>query len=380
MPALRRWRNPLRGNFHQRYAIVIALTGEEIMIPLRVTLPAVACAIVWMASSVPAAETVAKYQVEQHWKLGGSGGWDLLTVDAQARRIYLSRSDRVVVVDADSGKAVGEIPHTEGVHGIALVPELGRGFTSNGRANTVTVFDLKTLKTLSEIKVSGENPDVIVYDPASAHIFAFNGRSHNATAIDPVSSKVVGSIDLDGKPEFAVADGKGRLFVNIEDKSEVAVIDAKKLTVESTWTLAPCEEPSGLAMDVAHQRLFSVCQNKTMIVLDSASGKQVASVPIGGGPDGAGFDARRGLAFSSNGDGTLTVVHEDDPQHFSVVENVATQKSARTMALDEKTHRIFLPAAEFGATPAATAEQPRPRPPMTPDTFTILVVAPSATP
>ena len=340
------------------------------------------CILVAFSSATFAADSTSKpgagYQVVEHWKTGGAGGWDLLSVDSAARRLYVSRSDRVIVLDSDSGKLVGEIPKTDGVHGIALVTELGRGFTSNGRANTVTVFDLKSLKTLNEIKINGQGPDVIVYDAASSRVFSFNGHSNNATAIKASDGSIAGTIALDGKPEFAVSDGKGRMFVNIEDKSEIAVVDANKLKVENVWPLAPCEEPSGLAIDIAHQRLFSVCQNRKMVVLDSSDGRQVASVAIGEHPDGAAFDAKLGVAFSSNGDGTLTVVHEDDPDHFSVVENVATQKSARTLALDTRTHRIFLPAAEFGAAPAATAEQPRPRPPMTPDTFTILVVAPSA--
>ena len=314
------------------------------------------------------------YHLLQRFGLGGVDRWDLLAVDAQARRVFISRSDHVAVMDADSGKVLGEVPGTNGVHGIAVAPELKRGYTSNGRANSVTVFDLDSLKVLDEIKVMGENPDVILYDPASKQVFTFNGRSANATVIDAASLKVVATITLPGKPEIAVSDGRGRIYVNIEDKSELAVIDPMAARVLASWTLAPCEEPSGLALDVDHQRLFSVCSNHKMMVLDAQSGRYVAELPIGEGPDGAAFDPATGNAFSSNGDGTLTVVHEDDPDHFSIVANVPTQKSARTMALDSSTHHLYLPAAELGPRPQPTAEQPHPRPPILPDTFSILVV------
>jgi YVTN family beta-propeller protein len=318
----------------------------------------------------------SKYSVTARWKVGGPGGWDLLAVDDAARRLYLSRSDRVVVLDADSGKVVGEIAHTDGVHGIAIASDLGRGYTSNGKANSVTVFDLKTLKPIKEAKIDGQNPDVILYDANKHRLYTFNGRSNDASVIDAKTLEPIGKIALGGKPEFAVADGHGRMYVNIEDKSEIAVIDESALKVVANWPLESCEEPTGLAFDNAHHRLFSVCQNEKMIVTDSANGHRVATVQIGKGPDGAVFDAARGLVFSSNGEGTLTIVHEDDPEHFRVVDNVATQKSARTLTLDPKTHRLFLPAAEFGATPAATTEQPKPRPTMVPDTFSVLVVGP----
>jgi len=317
-----------------------------------------------------------KYSVKARWKVGGPGGWDLLAVDDAARRLYLSRSDRVVVLDADSGKVVGEIAHTDGVHGIAIAADLGRGYTSNGKANSVTVFDLKTLKPVKEIKIDGQNPDVILYDAAKHRLYTFNGRSNDVSVIDAQTLEPVGKIALGGKPEFAVSDGHGRMYVNIEDKAELAVVDESALKVVATWPLESCEEPTGLALDNAHHRLFSVCQNEKMIVTDSANGHRVATVEIGEGPDGAVFDAARGLVFSSNGAGTLTIVHEDDPEHFRVVDNLATQKSARTLTLDPKTHRLFLPAAEFGSTPAATTEQPRPRPTMVPDTFSVLVVGP----
>ena len=327
-----------------------------------------ACAI-----SVPK-QTDAAYHLLERYKLGGTGGWDWLTVDAEGRRVFISRSDHVTVIDADSGKLLGEISGTNGVHGIALAPELKRGYTSNGRAGTVTVFDLDSLKVLDEIKVTGDNPDAILFDPASKRVFTFNGRSANATVIDAISLKVVTTIALPGRPEFAVSDGLGRVYVNIEDKSELTVIDPKAAQVVASWSLAPCEEPSGLALDAAHQRLFSVCANHKMMVLDAQSGRHVAELLIGEGPDAAAFDPVTNLAFSSNGEGTVTVVHEDDADHFSVVGNVPTQKNAKTMALDSSTHRLYLSVAELGPRPEPTAEQPHPRPIIVPDTFSILVV------
>ena len=307
---------------------------------------------------------------------GGEGGWDYLTLDPSARRLYVSRATRVLVFDADSGESKGEIPDTSGVHGIALAPELHRGFTSNGRSSTVTVFDTGTLKVLSEVKTTGENPDAILYDPASRRVFTFNGRGKNATAIDAASAKVVGTIPLDGRPEFAVSDGKGKVYVNVEDKSVVDVIDPAALTVSNRWPLAPCEEPSGLAIDREHRRLFVGCSNKMMAMLDADGGKVLATVPIGEGVDANGFDPATGLAFASCGDGTLTVAHEDAPDRLSVVQTVETQRGARTMALDEKTHRVFLVTAQFGPRPAPTADQPRPRPPLVPGSFVLLVYGP----
>jgi len=316
------------------------------------------------------------YAVAGQWKLGGPGGWDCLVADPAAKRLYVTRGDRVVVVDTETGKSVGEIPNTSGVHGVALAHEFGRGYTSNGKTNSVTVFDLKTLKTLQEIKIDGQNPDLILHDASTKQVFVFNGRSADATVIDAKSGKVTAAIALGGKPEFAVADDHGHVFVNIEDKGELAAIDAKSRKVTAKWPLATCEEPTGLAIDVAHHRLFSACSNERMAVTDATNGRQVASVPIGKGPDGAAFDTQLGFAFTSNGaDGTLTVVHEDDPDHFSVVQTLATQKSARTMALDPTTHKIFLSAAEFGPTPTPTAEQAKPRPPMVADSFTIIVAS-----
>jgi len=313
------------------------------------------------------------YHVVKQIKLGGEGGWDYVAIDAKARRLYLSRSTHVMVVDADSGNVVGDIPNTPGVHGVAIVSDLGKGFTSNGRDNSVTVFELKTLKVLKQIPV-GKNPDTIIYDPASKRVFTMNGASQDATAIDPQTETVTGTIALEGRPEFAVADEAGHVFANIEDKSEIVELDTRKLAVLNRWSLAPCEEPSGLALDRKHKRLFSVCSNKQMAVMNAESGKVVTTLPIGSGPDAAGFDSETGIAFSSNGEGTLTVVHEDSPDKFSVVENVKTQRGARTMAFDPKTHQVYLVTAEFGPPPAPTPERPRPRPSIVPGTFTLLIV------
>jgi len=281
----------------------------------------------------------------------------------------------VIVLDADSGKYVGDIPDTPGVHGIALAPELGKGFVSNGREGTVTVFDLSTLAPSgSKIKV-GENPDAILYEPATKRVFTFNGRSQDSTAIEAASGKVLGTIKLDGKPEFAASDAKGQVFVNIEDKSELTVIDPNKLEVKTKWPLAPCTEPSGLALDRKNRRLFVGCDNKMMAVVDADSGKVLATPAIGEGVDATAYDDETGLAFASCGEGVLTVVREDSPQKFSVVENVKTEPGARTMALDTKTHNLFTVTAKFGPPPAATADNPHPRRTILPDTFEVLVLA-----
>lgn len=314
-----------------------------------------------------------KYHLIKKIVVGGDGGWDALTFDSTARRLYLSHATRVVVIDVESGKIVGEIPNTNGVHGIALAPDLNRGFTSNGRDSTVTVFDMKTLQILSQIKV-GKNPDAIIYDPATRRVFCFNGASSDATAIDAQKGTVAGTIALNGKPEFAALDGRGMVYVNLEDKSEVVALDARSLTVKNRWSLAPGEEPSGIALDRKSRRLFAACANQKMIVMNTDNGHIVADLPIGKGVDGADFDPNTKLAFSSNGDGTLTVIHEDSPDKFSVLENATTQRGARTLALDESTHNVFLVTAEFGATPAPTAERPHPRPNIVPGTFSVLVM------
>lgn len=340
------------------------------------TLPGLLCVLcVFVLTRPPArAQGPSGYHVSKKFVLGGDGGWDYLTVDSDSRRVYLSRGTHVMVVDADTGAVVGDIPNTNGVHGIALAAGLGKGYTSNGRDGTVTIFDLKTLKVLGTV-TAGKNPDAIIFDPMSQRVFAFNGSSKDATAIDAKSDTVAGTIPLGGKPEFAVSDQKGEVFVNIEDKSEIVQFDSVKLTVGNHWSITPGEEPSGLAIDLKHRRLFSVCSNKLMVVVNADNGKVVTTLPIGNGPDAAGFDPATDFAFSSNGEGTLTVIHEDSPEKFSVIENVPTKPRARTMTLDLKTHQVYLVTAEFGTPPAPSAQQPRPRPPMVPGTFTLLVAS-----
>src|SRR3984885_6298074 len=331
-------------------------------------------ALLTLSLAAVAVAASSGYHVVTTYKAGGDGGWDYLTVDAAARHVYISRGTHVMVLDADSGKTVGDIPDTPGVHGIALAPELGRGFVSNGREGTVSIFDIKTLATSSKVKV-GENPDAILFDPATKRVFTFNGRSQDSTAIDAAKGTVLGTIKLDGKPEFAASDGKGEIFVNIEDKSELDAIDPSKLEVKAKWPLAPCTEPSGLSIDRKHRRLFVGCDNKMMAVVDADSGKVLATPAIGEGVDATAFDDGTGLAFAScGGDGVLTVVKQESPDKFSVAENVTTQKGARTLALDSKTHNVFVVTAQFGPRPAATADNPRPRPPILPDSFVALVV------
>lgn len=327
-----------------------------------------------LALGATAALAANDYKVLQKANLGGEGGWDFVTVDGAAGRLYIARGTRVMVVDTKTLAVVGELPDTAGVHGVAVASDLGRGFTSNGRTNTSTIFDLKTLQRVGEAK-TGENPDAIVYEPRSHRVLVFNGRSGDATVIDGKTGTVAGTIALGGKPEVAVHDDKGTVFVNLEDKSEVLAIDPAAMKVKARWTLAPCEEPTGLAIDRAHHRLFATCDNKMMAVVDADSGRVVTTLPIGQGPDGAAFDDERQLAFSSNGrDGTITVVHEVSPDKFEVVQTVETSRSARTLDLDQKTHRLYLVAAQFMPAPSPTPEQPRPRPAMVPGTFEVLVV------
>lgn len=321
------------------------------------------------------AKAPAQYALKEKFTLGGDGGWDYLTYDPEGKRLFISRATRVQVVDPEKGKLITEIPNTPGVHGIALAQDLGKGFTSNGRENTVTVFDLTTLKETARITLPGaENPDAILYEPASKRVFTFNGRTKNSSIIDATNNTVAATIALDGKPEFAAADGAGMVYVNIEDKSEMQNIDARNAKVIATWPLTGCEEPSGLAMDQKHHRLFSGCGNKVMAITNADSGKVLTTVPIGQGVDANGFDPGAELAFSSNGDGTLTVVHEDSPDKFTVAQNAETQRGARTMALNPNNHEVYLVTAEFDEQPPAEG-QTRPRRTMKPGTFTLLVMA-----
>lgn len=312
------------------------------------------------------------YRVLKKIPVGGEGGWDYLIVDPANRRLYITRSNRVMVLDADSGKTVGEVTGCAGVHGVALVPALNRGFISNGGDATVTVFDLQTLRETDRIKV-GQRPDAIIFDPASQRVFTFNAGSHDATAVDVNSLKVVGKVRLGGQPEFAAADGKGTVFVNIEDKSELVAFDARNLEVKARWKLDPGKAPAGLAFDPAQRRLFATCHNQKMVVLDADSGKVLASPEIGKGTDACAFDPGTGCAFSSNGDGTLTVVQADGADGYRVAANVKTQAGARTMALDTKTHHIFLVTARPKAAQAGAQGGDRRRG-FEPGSFVVLVV------
>jgi DNA-binding beta-propeller fold protein YncE len=307
------------------------------------------------------------YKILKEIKIGGEGGWDYLTMDSAARRLYVSHATHVVVVDPDAGKVVGDIPDTPGVHGIAIAPGLNRGFVSNGRGNNVTIFDLKTLRMISQA-ATGMNPDSIRYEAKTDRVFTFNGRSNDSTAIDAKTGMVVATLPLGGKPEFAVADDKGHVYTNIEDTNEIVEIDAAKPAVTKRYSLNPCTGPSGLAIDVKKRRLFSVCGNRLMAISDPDAGKVLATPAIGQGSDGVIFDASTGYAISSNGDGTLTIVQETSGK-YDVVENVATARGARTIALDEKTHNVYLPVAD--PLPAQAGQRGRG---FVPDSFKVLVV------
>jgi DNA-binding beta-propeller fold protein YncE len=316
------------------------------------------------SSALHAQAATPGYHVIHRINTGGEGGWDYVTVDAEGNRLFLSRGTHAMVIDLGRDSVVGDIPNTAGIHGVALAPELNRGFTSNGRDSSVTIFDYKTLAPIGVVKVLGRNPDAILYDPGTKRVFTFNGGTSNTTAIDATNGTVVGTVALGGAPETAVSDG-GKVYANIEDKSEIAVFDAKTPAVLARLPLAPCEEPGPSLLPVGGP-------GPTMAVVDMRTGKVVATPAVGSGVDAAGFDPGTQLAFTSNGEGTITVVHEDTPDKYTVVETVPTQRGARTMAVNPKTHRLYTVTAEFGPAPAPTADRPRPRPPMIPGTFVVL--------
>jgi len=337
---------------------------------LRRILPAALLAAALLPPGAQASQPEPGYRVLSKLALGGQGGWDYLSFDAPRHHLFVSRGDRVMVIDVDQHKQVGTIADTQGVHGIAIAPDLHRGFTSNGKNASVTVFDLDSLKTVATITGTGEKPDAILYDSASHHILTFNGKSGTASVIDPARNAVIATIALPGKPEFAVSDGDGHVYANIEDKSELVQIDSTSNKLLQTWPLAPCESPSGLAIDRKHHRLFSVCDNQKMAVVDADNGHLVATVAIGDGPDAVVFDDATSMVFSSNGEsGTITAVHEDAPDHYRVTASIPTQPSARTLALDPHSHRLYLSAAQWGATRQANG-----RPSIVPDSFSILTV------
>jgi DNA-binding beta-propeller fold protein YncE len=326
-----------------------------------------------LVSSAHAGST-ADLQVIKRYALGGKGAWDFLTLDVAARRLYITRDHHVMVMDADSGTLVGDIPSLKRAHGVALVPDLHQGFVSDGHGNSVTVFDLLTLKRVGEIPLPGKNPDAIMFDAASKRVLVFNGHSNNVIAIDPVKGKVVASMHSPGRPEFAVSDGAGHMFFNLEDMGSVARADTNKMKVLNTWKLDSCEGPTGLAIDTARHRLFSVCVNKQMVVVDANDGHIVTSVPIGEDPDAVAYDPDTATIYSSNRDGTLTVIHQDDADHYSVVANVATPQGSANLALDTKTHHVYLASAQFEAPGPPTSENPHPEPTMKPNSFAIVVV------
>jgi len=314
------------------------------------------------------AATSSGYRPLARRTLGGEGFWDYLTMDPAARRLYISRWTHVMVVDADSYQAVGDIPDIAGAHGIAIAREFGRGFITEGEANQVAIFDLKTLKKSGAAK-TGQGPDGIIYDPSSKRVFAFNGQDGTASVIDASTGSVVGTVDLGGSPEFAAADGEGHVYNNLEDKNEVLQIDSKTLKVLNRWPLAPGDSPSAMAIDRRHHRLFIGCQNKLMVVMDTDTGRVVATPAIGEGVDAARFDPGTQIVFSSNGEGSLSVIHEDSPDRYTVVDNVKTERGARTMEIDPKTHRVYTVTADLGRQPS----EPRQPPEMTPGTFRLLV-------
>ena len=326
------------------------------------------CAL--LAPSIAVAQK--PYSIQSRWSVGGDGGWDYLTADPGAHRLYVTHGTQVEVLDTNSGKSVGKIAGLQGIHGVALDNDGKYGYISDGRAGAVVVFDRANLQKIASIPV-GTNPDGIVFEPVTKTVWAFNGRSNNVSVIDTAQRKVVATIALPGKPEFPVADGKGTIFDNIESKNSIVRLDAKTKTLTATWPLTNCESPSGLAIDTAGRRLFSVCDGKMMAVTDANTGRTLANPAIGDGPDAAGYDAAHKLAFSSNGDGTLTVI-DAGKNNYPVIQNLATRKGARTMAFDSGNSRIYLVTAEFGARPAATAANPRPRPAVVPGSFTVLVV------
>jgi YVTN family beta-propeller protein len=316
------------------------------------------------------------YSIVSKIHLPGNGGWDYLSVDEAGGRLFLSHGTIVQVVDLKTGQLSGTVNETPGVHGIALAEDLNKAFISVGRSALIKVINLKTLEQIADVKISGQNPDAIMYDQFSKKVFAFNGGSSNATVLDATTNEVVATIPLEGKPEFPVSDGKGKIFVNIEDKSLISVIDVKTMKVEKSWPIAPGEEASGLALDNETHRLFAVCSNKLMVIVDAIDGHIVTTLPIGNGCDGVKFDPGLKRAYSSNGEGTMTVVQEINKDSFKVLENFPTMAGARTLAVDTKSHHIYMPCAEYNPAPEATTENPRPRRTVKPDSFLVLDIAP----
>jgi YVTN family beta-propeller protein len=327
-----------------------------------------------------AATAEQSYQFVSEIPIGGEGGWDILSVDSASHRLYLSHATKVVVVDLEKNAVAGEITNTPGVHAFIAVPELKRGFSSNGRENKSSVVDLATLKTIAKVD-TGESPDAMAYEPKTGEVYVFNHRGNSATVIDGKNAKVVTTIELGGSPEFGVADSKaGRIYCNLEDKSEVVAIDTAKHEVIARWPLAPGQEPTGIALDAAHHRLFAACNNKMMVMLNTDTGKVVATVPIGAGTDGCAFDETKQLAFASCGEGVTTIAKEETPEKLTVLQTLKTEPRARTMELDPGTHRIYLPSAQFQPAPSPSPGASPGRPTVVPNTFKLLVYAPAESP
>jgi YVTN family beta-propeller protein len=317
----------------------------------------------------------SNYKIVNKFSLPGDGGWDYLSMDESTSRLFVSHGSVTQVVNSKTGVLLGTIDDTKGVHGIALVQNENKAFITCGKDSTISIVNLSTYELITKIKSTGANPDAVLYDSFSNKVFVYNGRSSNATVLDAKSNKVLATIPLKGKPEFSVSNGKGKVYVNIEDKSLISVINTKTLEVEDSWSVSPGEEPSGLALDNTTNRLFSVCDNKKMVILDAQNGKILTTLEIGEHVDGIAFDPENKRAYSSNGEGNVTVVGEINENKFSVLTTIPTQRGARTICIDKNTHHIFLPVAEYGETPAATAENPRPRPSIKPGTFTILDIS-----
>jgi YVTN family beta-propeller protein len=335
---------------------------------MRKTFFTISCAALIISSVQLMAQS--NYRIGNKIHVEGNGGWDYLNVDEVNGIIFVSHGTVAQAIDIKTGKLVGTIPDTKGIHGIAIANDLNKGFTSNGRDSSVTVFNLKTFEVVTKVMVTGQNPDAILYDPFSQKVFTFNGRSNNSTVIDAKTNKVIATIPLDGKPEFSVTDGKGKIIVNIEDKSVINVINSSTLKVEQHWPIAPGEEPSGLALDNQNHRLFSVCGNKLMVVIDAESGKVITTLPIGDRCDGVAFDPEKKRAYSSNGEGSITVVQEENSNSYKVLETIITQPGAKTIAINKTTHHLYLTTAEYESAPSATNR----RPPVKPDSFVILDV------
>jgi DNA-binding beta-propeller fold protein YncE len=329
-------------------------------------------ALALTAVTLPAlviAQSPATYHITHTYQLGGDGSWDYIVPDPLNHRLFIARQNRVMVVDEDSGKLLGEVTGIQGAHGTAIAESSGRGFATSGNDQSVVMFDLKTLNVLGRIPAA-EDADAIIYDRSSGRVFTFNGDAHASTVIDPQSGTRITNLPLGGKPEYGASAGDGKVYANLTDTSEVVEIDAKALTVTRRWSTEPCKQPVSMALDVAHHRLFSGCRSGVMAISDYQAGKVVNTVPIGSGVDGAGFDPASGDAFASNADGTLTVIHQDDPDHYHVLGTVQTPQASRNMGLDPTNHRVFVVSAKFGPAPPTG----RGRPPVLPDSFSLMVI------